>query len=322
MAIVEQINGRNKTYTGLRRVIDYILREDKTQLGLYSGFNCDADNAYNDFIMTKRNYYKETGRQYIHFVQSFSNYEKVSAETVKAIADELLLMDKFKGFQVVYATHMDTDNLHTHFVLNTVNSYTGMKWKMSKEELQSLKDYSDEICRKYGLIITHGKKGAYLNRGEYRSRNKEKSWKYELFLAVKHAKRCSISKDDFIENLKQLGYGVNWSDKRKYITFINPDGKKCRNRKLYPPEKFTKEALLKRFDLNKQQMIEKVSKAKFDMVLSAVKLIELDDIDNGHGTGGHALPLSRLEGSAKQDEIAEMKKGAGFDWDKEKEKQM
>ncbi len=146
MAIIEQINGRNKTYTGLRRAIDYILREDKTELGLYGGFSCDADNAYNDFIMTKRNYNKETGRQYIHFVQSFSNREDISPETVKAIADELLLMDKFKGFQVVYATHTDKDHLHTHFILNTVNSYTGMKWKMSKEELQELKDYSDKSC--------------------------------------------------------------------------------------------------------------------------------------------------------------------------------
>lgn len=32
MAIIEQINGKNKTYTGLRRVIDYILRDDKEEL--------------------------------------------------------------------------------------------------------------------------------------------------------------------------------------------------------------------------------------------------------------------------------------------------
>jgi hypothetical protein len=272
--------------------------------------------------MTKRNYNKETGRQYIHFVQSFSNRENISAETAKSIADELLLMDKFKGFQVVYATHIDTDNFHTHFVLNTVNSYTGMKWKMSKEELQELKDYSDEICRKYGLIVTHGKQGSRINRGEYRSKEKERSWKYELFLAVKHAKRCSISKDDFIANLKKLGYEANWSDERKYITFINPDGKKCRNRKLYPPEQFTKEALLKRFDLNKQQMGEKVARAKFDMVLSAVKLFKLEATDNGHDAGNHAFPLSRLEGASMQDEIAEIEKGTGFDWEKEKGRQM
>jgi hypothetical protein len=315
MAIIEQINGRNKTYTGLKRVIDYILREDKTELGLYGGFNCDADNAYNDFIMTKRNYNKETGRQYIHFVQSFSNREDISPETVKSIADELLLMDKFKGFQVVYATHIDKDHLHTHFILNTVNAYTGLKWKMSKEELQELKDYSDNICRRYGLIITHGKEGTHVNRGEYRTKGKSKSWKYELYLAVKKAKKYSVSREDFIFNLKKLGYHTEWSDKRKYITFTNIDGKKCRNRKLYPPEQFTKEALEKRFELNAVKLEKHAAHAKFESLLSTIKLFEANHpIDTG---GKNTYPLSRMENASREDDIANAKQNVGLNWDKE-----
>jgi hypothetical protein len=297
-------------------VIEYILREDKTEIGLYSGLNCDADNAYNEFVLTKRNYNKETGRQYIHFVQSFSNHEDVSPETVKAIANELLLMNKFKGFQIVYATHTDTDNLHTHFVLNTVNSYTGMKWKMSKEELQELKDYSDEICRRYGLMITHGKQGSHINRGEYRSKEKTKSWKYELFLAVNEAKRHATSKDDFIFKLNKLGYQVNWTDERKYITFINIDGKKCRNRKLYPPEQFTKEALEKRFELNAQQLDRHVAHAKFESLLSTIKLLETNDFsDDG---SNNKYPLSTMKSASKEDDILNAKQNTGLNWDKEK----
>ncbi len=316
MAIIEQINGRNKTYTGLRRVIDYILRDDKTELGLNSGFNCDADNAYNDFVMTKRNYNKETGRQYIHFVQSFSDREEISPETVKAIADELLMMDKFKGFQVVYATHTDTDNLHTHFILNTVNSYTGMKWKMSKEELQELKDYSDEICRRYGLIITHGKKGSHINRGEYRTKGKSKSWKYELYLAVVEARKYATSREDFIFKLKKLGYQTEWSDNRKYITFTNIDGKKCRNRKLYPPEQFTKEALEKRFELNVCKLEKHVAHTRFESLLSTIKLFEANHpVD---ASSKNTYPLSRMETASKMDDIANAKQNTGLNWDKEK----
>ncbi|WDV44087.1 relaxase/mobilization nuclease domain-containing protein [Clostridiaceae bacterium M8S5] len=315
MAIIETINGRNKTYTGLRRVIEYILRDDKTKLGLYSGYNCDADNAYNDFVMTKRNYNKETGRQYIHFVQSFSNREEIKPETAKAIVDELVLFHKFNGFQVVYATHTDTDNLHTHFVLNTVNLHDGMKWKMSKEELQELKDYSDQICRKYNLMITHGKKGMHLNRGEYRSKAKERSWKYELYLVVKEARKYATSRDDFIFKLNKLGYQVNWTDNRKYITFINPQGKKCRNRKLYPPEIFTKEALEKRFELNVQQQNKRIADAKFENLLSAIKLIESDNsMDGSHNN----YPLSSMESTSKQDDILNAKQNKGLNWDKEK----
>ncbi|KAB3536239.1 relaxase/mobilization nuclease domain-containing protein [Alkaliphilus pronyensis] len=315
MAIIEFINGRNKTYTGLRRAIDYILRDDKTAFSLYGGFNCDVDNALNEFVMTKRHYNKETGRQYIHFVQSFSNREGISPETAKAIADELLLMDKFKGFQMVYATHTDKPHLHTHFILNTVNSYTGMKWKMSKEDLQELKDYSDEICRRYGLIVTHGKKGSHIDRGEYRTMEKGHSWKHELFLAVSEAKRYAISREDFIDKLKQLGYQTEWSDNRKYITFTNIDGKKCRNRKLYPPERFTKEALEQRFELNAVKLDKQVSKAKFEGLLSAIKLFETD---GGMGMDHkNTYPLSQMENAAGADDILNAKQNTGLNWEKE-----
>lgn len=109
MAIIEFINGKNRTYSGIKRSINYILREDKTKLGLYSGYNCDPENAYDNFILVKRIF----------------NKEKIDEKTVKKIADELLLMNKFKDVQVVYSVHTDTDNLHTHFILNTVNSETG-----------------------------------------------------------------------------------------------------------------------------------------------------------------------------------------------------
>lgn len=116
--------------------------------------------------------------------------------------------------------------------------------------MESLKKYSDELCREYGLIIVDGAKENHKNRGEFRAKDKQQSWKYELYLAVKHCKWCSISKYDFIKNMKSFGYKVDWIDERKYITFTNNEGKKCRNRKLYPSEQFTKETLIKAFELN------------------------------------------------------------------------
>ncbi len=57
--------------------------------------------------------------------------------------------------------------------------------------------------------------------------------------------------------MNDLGYQVRWVDNRKNITFIlPPNGRKCNNDKLHPPKSFTKEALLKKFELNKQ-FIEK-----------------------------------------------------------------
>jgi len=144
--------------------------------------------------------------QYIHFTQNFAPYDKVTPEIVKKIDKERVRIEAFKDFQIAYAVHTDRDHLHTHFVVNTVNKKTGMKWKQSAEQLQMMKDYSDEICKKYGLIITQGNKGNHINRGEYRTKDKGTSWKYELFLAVKLAKLHSKSKEDFIIKLNQLDY--------------------------------------------------------------------------------------------------------------------
>jgi hypothetical protein len=163
--------------------------------------------------------------------------------------------------------------------------------------------------------VTHGKKGSHINRGEYRTKDKGHSWKYELFLAVSEAKRYAVSREDFIYKMKQLGYQTEWSDNRKYITFTNIDGKKCRNRKLYPPEKFTKEALEQRFELNAVKLDSRVSKAKFEGLLSAIKLIEVDGgADINHK---NTYPLSQMENTSKADDILNAKQNTGLNWDKE-----
>lgn len=315
MAIIEFINGKNNSLSALKRVLAYITNPAKTEEHLKEGHNCNIQKAYNDFSIIKDSYHQTNGRQYVHFTQSFAPYDKVTPEIVKQIADELVKDPSFNGYQVAYAVHTDKVHLHTHFVINTVNIDNGKKWRQSKEELQELKDYSDEICKKYGLIITQGKSGTHINRGEYRTKDKGASWKYELFLAVKHAKWASKNKDEFISNMNQLSYSVEWTDNRKYITFTNNEGKKCRNRKLYPPEHFTKEALLKAFEINAQKSKENTNYNRMEILLSAIKFLQQND-SNNHTK---QYPLTVLEGDSLKDEIAELKKGKGLDWDKEED---
>lgn len=170
--------------------------------------------------------------------------------------------------------------------------------------MQSLKDYSDELCREYNLIIVDGAKGNHKNRGEFRSESKEQSCKYELYLAVKRCKWCSRSKDDFIKNMGKLGYKVDWTDERKYITFTTPNCKKCRNRKIYPPEIFTKEALLKAFELNEQNADKKQLQAQMELLLSA-----LHALTKNENRQNRNYPLTALEGQAKKERAIEEAKG-------------
>ena len=46
--------------------------------------------------------------------------------------------------------------------------------------------------------------------------------------------------------MNKLGYQVNWTDTRKYITYTTPKGYKCRDNKLYD-EKYSKGAIENEF---------------------------------------------------------------------------
>ena len=51
-------------------------------------------------------------------------------------------------------------------------------------------------------------------------------------MAVLKAMENCISKEKFIEKMKQFGWSVNWTEKRKHITSQNQDGKKVRDSNL------------------------------------------------------------------------------------------
>ena len=275
MAIIEFVKKKPKTQKSLKAVIEYILNPLKTDDELCGGFNCDKKRAFEDFIEVKKDFNnKLDGKQCIHFIQSFDPKETISPQTAKAIADRLIEFEQFKGFQIVYSTHTDREHMHNHFVINSVNSATGLKWQQSTKDLQALKDFSDKICLEFGLSIIEESEKRHKSSGEYRAKQKGQSWKYELYLAVVNCMRYSNSKDDFIKNMEKLGYKTKWEDNRKYITFELANGRKCRNNKLYPSDRFTKEALLEQFTFNAKRYTNYEQNKKMNLVLEALNIFK------------------------------------------------
>lgn len=314
MAAIEFINRKNKTYASMRHAINYIKREDKTKDDLIYCMLCtDKETAYKDFVQVKQLFGKEDGRQYIHFVQSFSPDEKITPEIANEIARKLTEHTQFKGFQIIMATHTDTPHTHTHFIINTVNAEIGMKWHKSKEDLQEIKDFSDELCREYGLNVINNdeKQKGHKSGSEYRSEEKGNSWKHELFLAVTACMKTAVSREDFIKKMKALGYQVMWEDNKKYITFTTPDGKKCRNKKLYPPERFTKENMERVFENNKKRLNELQRKEKWDFLMNAIYVLTTTP-DRRKNI---SLPMTSLEGEALKEYMLLHENEGEIDWE-------
>ncbi|MGN0438181.1 MAG: relaxase/mobilization nuclease domain-containing protein [Lachnospiraceae bacterium] len=315
------------TLQSLRDLINYITRDDKTQPWLIGSRNCSSspDICYEEMVLCKRMYDKaqEDGknRMCIHFSQNL-----VAGETTPDIAYEIagrLARHKFfDGFQVIYAVHLDTGNLHTHFCVNSVNQEDGHKWQLSPKQLQELKDYSDEIIKEYGLYVVPKKQiheNNYKSKFQMQMEEQGTSWKYETYLSVKACMEVATSREMFIKEMNKLGYQVDWRDERKYITFTDSEGHKLRNRKLYPQSQFTKEALEKRFALNRQiqQQYNPVAGVSFGLDATYNMLRLANSLKKQTNT---PYPMQQLEKNnssmaAKKERVKENEKGRGIDWE-------
>ena len=222
---------------GLSSILNYCQKEKKTRhcdKKLVTGINCLPASAYREFVSTKLFYRKDTGRMFYHLLQSFSPDEDISPETAHEIAVKFA-SEQFKGYEVLVATHVDKEHIHSHFIINSVNSDTGNKYHADKDAIQKLRDASDKLCLEYGLtvVVPVRRDVKPMSAAEYRSADKCQSWKVALAIAIDDAMQYAKSKQNFIEIMEEQGYQVRWSDERKCITYTTPDGKKCRDFKLH-----------------------------------------------------------------------------------------
>ena len=247
MAIIEAIS--SKAY--LKTIINYVTQDKKTNANLITGKDCLAESSLEEMLYTKELYNKNNGRQYIHIIQSFDPKDNLSAEQVHNTG--IRLAEKFNGYQVLVATHIDKKHLHNHLVVNSVSFENGYKIQMSKKNLQDLKDYSDKLCLEIGASVIPKKENTqYIKRNEYRVAEQGKSWKFKLINAIDLSLAESSNKQEFIKSMNKLGYQVNWTDTRKYITYTTPEGYKCRDNKLYE-EKYTKGVMENEFRRIKEE---------------------------------------------------------------------
>lgn len=274
MAIIKAISSRAE----IGQAIDYITKEEKTDKKLISGIDCDPTNAKEVMELTKRLWKKTGGRTYKHYIQSYHANEHITLEQAHRNALELAKGTKaWEGFEILLATHKDKDHIHTHFIVNSVNLYTGYKLQWSKADLQDLKNRCNEQSIEQGLHVSEkGKTFEGEERTETVAWNKDTyqllkkaekqeadSYLQNIALAVLDCMELAINRTDFIEKLRERGIDVMWSDTRKYITFTDMDRldrgeKKCRvrNNRLekYYNIPFGKEDLERGFERNTREL--------------------------------------------------------------------
>ena len=256
MPIIHFINSKTQTAGGMKNVLAYVTRTEKTESEdkqYVTALNCSAPTAYAEMLATKNTYHKNSGRMYYHMVQSFPKGGNTSPELAHRIAVEFA-EKAFGKYECVVATHIDREHIHSHVVINSVSFEDGRKYHSNGNTVQELMDLSDEICMKYGVAVLdkqpQKKKDVFSDR-EYRSAVRGESWKFQLMNAVTEVMKQAKSRKQFVFMMKQLSYGVRWEDSRKYITYTCPNGRKCRCAKLHG-EKFSKEMMEYEFEIRRE----------------------------------------------------------------------
>ena len=251
MATFTAVKNRGGGRGALGGVLRYTQQEEKTLWEgqrLVTGWNCTAQSVLSEMRLTKERFRKTDGRQYYHFVQSFAETDDLTPQEAHAIALELAQRE-FPSFEVLVATHLDAEHIHSHFVVNAVCWESGKMLRQGPNTLRSLRQLSDELCLEHGFsVLPQQKKKQSQGMGtrEYRSAAKGQSWKFRLMNTIDQCMRYAETREDFISLMESEGYQVRWTDNRKNITYTTPEGMKCRDDRLHEL-KYTKEVMEREF---------------------------------------------------------------------------
>ena len=195
----------------LNAALRYTENDSKTDERKYVfGINCSAAFAYQEMMAVKRRFGERGKVIAYHGFQSFQAGE-VTPEQAHEIGMETAHRVWGKDFQVLVTTHLNTDNLHCHFVVNSVSFRDGHKFRNSIEQHRELREISDAICKEHGLSVLadapfYGgqSKGAY-----WKEKKGQPTHRQQLKEDIKYCLRYSSNWEQFIRQLNAKGYSFD-----------------------------------------------------------------------------------------------------------------
>lgn len=237
-------------YAALRYVED----DKKTDQTMYvSGINCPKQRAYEYMMATKQRYGKLGGNIAYHGYQSFVSGE-VTPEEAHSIGLETARRMWGKDYEIVVTTHLNTDNLHNHIVINSVSFRTGRKFENHISDHYKLREISDKICREHGKSV--------LAPSKFTGNRKKDYWIHKSG-GFTHRDMLKRDIDEAISNttnwkafdlyLKNLGYSYARNSDYRHPSIIAPGWKRpVRIDSL--GEQYTQEKIRERLIFNQQDI--------------------------------------------------------------------
>lgn len=173
------------------------------------GINCSKQNAYAEMSAVQKRFGNRGTVVAYHGVQSFVSGE-VTPEEAFVIGRETARTMWGDRYQVLVTVHLNTDNIHCHFVVNPVSFINGAKFQNKIGDHMELRRISDAACRKYGKSVLTDSDFYKNGKSEYWLKQQGK--KSHRDMLREDMERClehATSRWEFEAELYALGYTLD-----------------------------------------------------------------------------------------------------------------
>ena len=195
----------------LAQVLRYAGNDEKTDQRLFiSGVNCSADRACEEMRAIQKRFGMKGKNVAYHGYQSFRPGE-VTPEEAHRIGIETARRMWGDRYQVLVTTHLNTDSVHNHMVVNAVSFRDGKKFQNHISDHIQLREISDSVCREHRLSVLEnadfygGGKGAY-----WIHKNDGLTHRDMLKQDIEDSLRYAMNFEGLISQLQSRGYTYDW----------------------------------------------------------------------------------------------------------------
>lgn len=231
----------------IKRSMIYAANKDKTEMKYISGYLCDPETAYEEFVANMDKVIEATrgkleGNLTYHLVQSFPDELEISDEEVHQCAVEFA--QEVREYQMLISSHVHPEEKkdgeihgkckHSHFVMSAYKHFDTLdlahnkqvKFNKCDDTIEALRDLNDMIALRHGLpiIIDPSREKSY-NAYDRKLMSDPNSWKRKVKDDVDEAKRNCKNFERFKKYLIDKEYAIR---EGKYTTLTTSDGNKVR----------------------------------------------------------------------------------------------
>ena len=197
-------------------IINYVKNPEKTNgEQLITSYECDSRMADAEFLFSKKQYVRNTGRDRgkdnviaYHLRQSFAPGE-ITPEEANRLGQELARRFTKGNHAYIVCTHVDKHHLHNHVIFNSVTLECDRKFRNFWGSSKAIRRLNDTICIENGYSIVADPKPHGKSYNKWLGDAKKPSHREQLRIAIDRAlEQKPADFDALLKLITDTGYEV------------------------------------------------------------------------------------------------------------------